>query len=78
MPSMSQTRKKRRDLREGQTRFGITIFRGVSGHRRHLETYGVPVLGCELDSFAAFYRCDSGFRANFRPDDAAAMTCEET
>jgi pseudouridine-5'-phosphate glycosidase len=30
----------------------------------------VPVLSCEQDNFAAFYTRDSGFRADFRLDDA--------
>lgn len=37
----------------------------------YLETHGVPVLSCEQDNFAAFYTRDSGFRADFRLDDAA-------
>ncbi|MEX3980488.1 pseudouridine-5'-phosphate glycosidase [Paraburkholderia sp. EG287A] len=37
----------------------------------YLETYGVPVLSSEQDNFAAFYTRDSGFRADFRLDDAA-------
>jgi len=37
----------------------------------YLETHGVPVLSCEQDNFAAFYTRDSGFRADFRFDDAA-------
>ncbi|MEX3920872.1 pseudouridine-5'-phosphate glycosidase [Paraburkholderia sp. BR10872] len=37
----------------------------------YLETYGVPVLSCGQDNFAAFYTRDSGFRADFRLDDAA-------
>ncbi|MGF6744299.1 pseudouridine-5'-phosphate glycosidase [Paraburkholderia atlantica] len=37
----------------------------------YLETHGVPVLSCEQDNFAAFYTRDSGFRADFRMDDAA-------
>lgn len=37
----------------------------------YLETYGVPVLSCEQDNFAAFYTRDSGFRSDFRLDDAA-------
>jgi pseudouridylate synthase len=37
----------------------------------YLETHGVPVLACEQDNFAAFYTRDSGFRADFRLDDAA-------
>jgi len=37
----------------------------------YLETHGVPVLSCEQDHFAAFYTRDSGFRADFRLDDAA-------
>jgi pseudouridine-5'-phosphate glycosidase len=39
----------------------------------YLETHGVPVLSCEQDNFAAFYMRDSGFRADFRLDDAAAQ-----
>jgi pseudouridylate synthase len=37
----------------------------------YLETHGVPVLSCGHDNFAAFYTRDSGFRADFRLDDAA-------
>jgi pseudouridylate synthase len=37
----------------------------------YLETHGVPVLSCEQDNFAAFYTRDSGFRADFRLDEAA-------
>lgn len=37
----------------------------------YLETYGVPVLSCEQDNFAAYYMRDSGFRADFRLDDPA-------
>ncbi|AMO25030.1 pseudouridine-5'-phosphate glycosidase [Ramlibacter solisilvae] len=37
----------------------------------YLETQGVPVLSCGQDNFAAFYTRDSGFRADFRLDDAA-------
>ncbi|SEJ35176.1 pseudouridine-5'-phosphate glycosidase [Paraburkholderia diazotrophica] len=36
----------------------------------YLETHGVPVLSCEQDNFAAFYTRDSGFRADYRLDDA--------
>jgi pseudouridine-5'-phosphate glycosidase len=36
----------------------------------YLETHGVPVLSCGQDNFAAFYTRDSGFRADFRIDDA--------
>jgi pseudouridine-5'-phosphate glycosidase len=39
----------------------------------YLETHGVPVLACGQDNFAAFYTRDSGFRADFRYDDAAAQ-----
>jgi pseudouridylate synthase len=39
----------------------------------YLETHGVPVLACGQDNFAAFYARDSGFRADFRLDDAAAQ-----
>lgn len=39
----------------------------------YLETHGVPVLSCEQDNFAAFYTRDSGLRADFRLDDAAAQ-----
>lgn len=39
----------------------------------YLETHGVPVLSCEQDNFAAFYTRDSGFRADFRLDEAAAQ-----
>jgi len=37
----------------------------------YLETHGVPVLSCEQDNFAAFYTRDSGYRADFRLDNAA-------
>lgn len=37
----------------------------------YLETHGVPVISSESDDFAAFYMRDSGFRADFRIDDAA-------
>ncbi len=37
----------------------------------YLETHGVPVLSCGQDNFAAFYTRDSGFRADYRRDDAA-------
>ncbi|QPF72115.1 pseudouridine-5'-phosphate glycosidase [Roseateles sp. DAIF2] len=37
----------------------------------YLETHGVPVLAIGQDNFAAFYTPDSGFRADFRIDDAA-------
>ena len=37
----------------------------------YLETHGVPVISCGQDNFAAFYTRDSGFRADFRLDDAA-------
>jgi len=36
----------------------------------YLETHGVPVLSCEQDNFAAFYTRDSGFKADYRLDDA--------
>ncbi|HZN47903.1 MAG TPA: pseudouridine-5'-phosphate glycosidase, partial [Ramlibacter sp.] len=39
----------------------------------YLETHGVPVLSCGQDNFAAFYTRDSGFRADFRFDDAAGQ-----
>jgi pseudouridine-5'-phosphate glycosidase len=37
----------------------------------YLETHGVPVLAIGQDNFAAFYTPDSGFKADFRIDDAA-------
>ena len=37
----------------------------------YLETHGVPVLSCEQDNFAVFYTRDSGYRADFRLDDAS-------
>jgi pseudouridylate synthase len=37
----------------------------------YLETHGVPVLSCEQDNFAAFYTRDSGFRADYRFDEAS-------
>jgi pseudouridine-5'-phosphate glycosidase len=40
---------------------------------RRLETHGVPVLSCGQDNFAAFYTRDSGFRADYRLDDAQAQ-----
>ena len=36
----------------------------------YLETHGVPVLSVGQDNFAAFYTRDSGFKADFRIDDA--------
>jgi pseudouridine-5'-phosphate glycosidase len=39
----------------------------------YLETHGVPVLACEQDNFAAFYLRDSGYKADFRIDDADAQ-----
>ncbi|VTU36692.1 pseudouridine-5'-phosphate glycosidase [Variovorax sp. RA8] len=39
----------------------------------YLETHGVPVLSCGHDNFAAFYTRDSGFRADYRLDDAQAQ-----
>jgi len=39
----------------------------------YLETHGVPVLSCGQDNFAAFYTRDSGFRADYRLDDAEAQ-----
>lgn len=36
----------------------------------YLETQGVPVLAIGQDNFAAFYTPDSGFKADFRIDDA--------
>lgn len=39
----------------------------------YLETHGVPVLACGQDNFPAFYTRDSGFRADYRLDDAAAQ-----
>ena len=39
----------------------------------YLETHGVPVLSCGQDQFAAFYTRDSGFRADYRLDDAEAQ-----
>jgi pseudouridine-5'-phosphate glycosidase len=39
----------------------------------YLETHGVPVLSCGQDNFAAFYTRDSGFRADYRLDDADAQ-----
>ncbi len=36
----------------------------------YLETQGVPVLAVGQDNFAAFYTPDSGFKADFRIDDA--------
>ncbi|MCY1279372.1 Pseudouridine-5'-phosphate glycosidase [compost metagenome] len=37
----------------------------------YLETHGVPVLSCGQDNVAAFYKRDSGFRADYRLDDPA-------
>ena len=37
----------------------------------YLETHGVPVLSCGQENFPAFYTRDSGFRADYRIDDAA-------
>ncbi|WP_418315173.1 pseudouridine-5'-phosphate glycosidase [Piscinibacter sakaiensis] len=39
----------------------------------YLETHGVPVIACGQDNFAAFHVRDSGLRADFRIDDAAAQ-----
>ncbi|WP_395686203.1 pseudouridine-5'-phosphate glycosidase [Caenimonas koreensis] len=39
----------------------------------YLETHGVPVISCEQDNFAAFYTRDSGFKADYRMDDPAAL-----
>jgi pseudouridylate synthase len=39
----------------------------------YLETHGVPVLSCGQDNFAAFYTRDSGFRADYRLDNADAQ-----
>ena len=36
----------------------------------YLETQGVPVLAIGQDNFAAFYTPDSGFKADFRIDEA--------
>jgi pseudouridine-5'-phosphate glycosidase len=37
----------------------------------YLETHGVPVVSIGQDNFAAFYTPDSGFKADFRIDDAS-------
>jgi pseudouridine-5'-phosphate glycosidase len=39
----------------------------------YLETHGVPVLSIGQDNFAAFFTPDSGLKADFRMDDAAAQ-----
>lgn len=39
----------------------------------YLETHGVPVLSAGQDNFAAFYTRDSGFKADFRLDDAQSQ-----
>ncbi|MDM0112833.1 pseudouridine-5'-phosphate glycosidase [Variovorax sp. J22R133] len=39
----------------------------------YLETHGVPVLSCGQENFAAFYTRDSGFKADYRLDDAQAQ-----
>jgi pseudouridine-5'-phosphate glycosidase len=39
----------------------------------YLETHGVPVVSIGQDNFAAFYTPDSGFKADFRIDDASAQ-----
>ena len=39
----------------------------------YLETHGVPVLSTGQDNFAAFYTRDSGFKADFRLDDAQSQ-----
>ena len=39
----------------------------------YLETHGVPVLSRGQDNFAAFYTRDSGFKADFRMDDAQSQ-----
>jgi pseudouridine-5'-phosphate glycosidase len=36
----------------------------------YLETHGVPVISTGQDNFPAFYTQDSGFKADFRIDDA--------
>ena len=39
----------------------------------YLETHGVPVLSIGQENVAAFYTRDSGFKADFRIDDAASQ-----
>ena len=39
----------------------------------YLETHGVPVLSIGQDNFAAFFTPDSGLKADFRMDEAAAQ-----
>lgn len=39
----------------------------------YLETHGVPVVAIGQDAFPAFFTRDSGFRADFRLDDAASQ-----
>lgn len=39
----------------------------------YLETHGVPVLACGQENFPAFYTRDSGFRADYRIDDAESQ-----
>jgi pseudouridine-5'-phosphate glycosidase len=39
----------------------------------YLETHGVPVIACGQENFAAFYARDSGFKADRRVDDPAAL-----
>ena len=39
----------------------------------YLETHGVPVLSIGQNNFAAFYTRDSGFKADFRLDDAQSQ-----
>jgi pseudouridylate synthase len=39
----------------------------------YLETHGVPVISIDQENFAAFYTPDSGFKADYRLDSAAAQ-----
>ncbi|WP_213302086.1 pseudouridine-5'-phosphate glycosidase [Paraburkholderia sacchari] len=50
---------------------GVKSILDIALTLEYLETHGVPVLSCGQDNFAAFYTRDSGYRADFRLDDAA-------
>lgn len=39
----------------------------------YLETQGVPVVGFGTEEFPAFYTRDSGYKANYRVDDATSL-----
>lgn len=52
---------------------GVKAILDIGLTLEYLETHGVPVLGCGQEAFAAFYVRDSGYRADFRLDDAQAQ-----